>query len=220
MKILLSITLAAATLGTLAAPAQADELAVDIQSGQLFYRGSFQNFGWSFSLSKTIGINGLGIYDYQGDGLVDVHQIGLWDSNHNLLATTMVDSGDPLTGDAGGGWRVRSISTLVLGPGTYVLGAHYTTIGLDGDYFVGQTGFTLADGLTHLDSLVTTGAILGFSEPVSSSDFGALGYFGPTMRITPVPEPAAWAMMIAGFGLIGAGQRRLRQRTAVTFATA
>jgi hypothetical protein len=34
--------------------------------------------------------------------------------------------------------------------------------------------------------------------------------------ITAVPEPATWAMMIGGFGLIGAAARR--RRTAVTFA--
>lgn len=32
-----------------------------------------------------------------------------------------------------------------------------------------------------------------------------------------VPEPATWAMMLGGFGLIGAAMRR-RQRTAITFA--
>lgn len=33
----------------------------------------------------------------------------------------------------------------------------------------------------------------------------------------PVPEPAAWAMMLGGFGLLGATMRR-RQRTTVAFA--
>jgi hypothetical protein len=32
-----------------------------------------------------------------------------------------------------------------------------------------------------------------------------------------VPEPAAWAMMLAGFGLVGAAMRR-REKVAVTFA--
>ncbi len=32
-----------------------------------------------------------------------------------------------------------------------------------------------------------------------------------------VPEPAAWAMMLAGFGLVGSAMRR-RQKTAITFA--
>lgn len=33
----------------------------------------------------------------------------------------------------------------------------------------------------------------------------------------PVPEPATWAMMVGGFGLLGGAMRR-RQRTAVTYA--
>jgi PEP-CTERM motif len=35
--------------------------------------------------------------------------------------------------------------------------------------------------------------------------------------VTAVPEPASWAMMIGGFGLIGAAARR-RSRPAVSFA--
>lgn len=33
-----------------------------------------------------------------------------------------------------------------------------------------------------------------------------------------VPEPAAWALMVGGFGLIGAGLRRRRQQVRVTYA--
>jgi hypothetical protein len=40
---------------------------------------------------------------------------------------------------------------------------------------------------------------------------------GLTGTITAVPEPATWAMMIGGFGLVGAAMRR-RQRTKVTYA--
>ena len=36
-------------------------------------------------------------------------------------------------------------------------------------------------------------------------------------RLTDVPEPATWAMMIAGFGLAGAAMRR-RRVASVTFA--
>jgi hypothetical protein len=37
-------------------------------------------------------------------------------------------------------------------------------------------------------------------------------------ELTNVPEPASWAMMIAGFGLTGAAMRRKRQQAAVTTA--
>lgn len=36
-----------------------------------------------------------------------------------------------------------------------------------------------------------------------------------TMAITAVPEPATWAMMIGGFGLLGAASRRSRRATTV-----
>ncbi|WP_380877701.1 hypothetical protein ACFB49_13910 [Sphingomonas sp. DBB INV C78] len=35
---------------------------------------------------------------------------------------------------------------------------------------------------------------------------------------SPVPEPATWAMMISGFGLVGGAMRRQRMTTRVTFA--
>ncbi|MFD1613059.1 PEPxxWA-CTERM sorting domain-containing protein [Sphingomonas tabacisoli] len=66
----------------------------------------------------------------------------------------------------------------------------------------------------------------GFSRPtadiayvrLSNSHVGArnLSYVGPTIGAPPgVPEPAAWALMIAGFGLAGAAARTRRR---VSFA--
>jgi hypothetical protein len=48
----------------------------------------------------------------------------------------------------------------------------------------------------------------------SFSTADAVNAFG---SLAPVPEPATWAMMIAGFGLIGAAARR-RVRTSITYA--
>jgi hypothetical protein len=45
----------------------------------------------------------------------------------------------------------------------------------------------------------------------ASSPFGSGGAF---LRVVPVPEAATWAMMIAGFGLVGAASRRARQAIA------
>lgn len=38
------------------------------------------------------------------------------------------------------------------------------------------------------------------------------------LRLTPIPEPASWAMMLAGFGLVGAAMRRRRAITRVAIA--
>ena len=38
--------------------------------------------------------------------------------------------------------------------------------------------------------------------------------FGSGRGASAAPEPASWALMIAGFGLVGAGLRRQRTATA------
>ena len=55
---------------------------------------------------------------------------------------------------------------------------------------------------------------------IEIDDYGVDGVWNLAADVTPspsdVPEPASWAMMISGFGLIGASMRR-RQRAAVSF---
>jgi len=66
---------------------------------------------------------------------------------------------------------------------------------------------------------LTAGQSVGFAI-----DRGPSNYFGDSTfvagSIGAVPEPAAWAMMIGGFGLVGGTLRRRRAqvRTGVTFA--
>ncbi|WP_448582463.1 Npun_F0296 family exosortase-dependent surface protein [Thermaurantiacus sp.] len=57
---------------------------------------------------------------------------------------------------------------------------------------------------------LTIDRILVFENPPVGgyeSDNHTVGYF-KTITGTPIPEPATWAMMIAGFGLVGAAMRR------------
>lgn len=58
-----------------------------------------------------------------------------------------------------------------------------------------------------------TGPAEAFFTVVTRTDFGviALAEQAPPL---PVPEPASWALMIAGFGLAGAGLRRAHSVTA------
>lgn len=48
-------------------------------------------------------------------------------------------------------------------------------------------------------------------NPAMDTDNTEIADFGPTIAATAVPEPASWAMMIAGFGMVGAGARRRRK---------
>ncbi len=89
-------------------------------------------------------------------------------------------------------------------------------------------------GLTSLASLSATAPGTGHStwSPGVTQSGGLIFYFGPdalnagidnlTFTIgnatAPVPEPATWALMIAGFGAIGATMRSARKSAATRAA--
>lgn len=114
-------------------------------------------------------------------------------------------------------------------------------VGFDGGFFdaANSTGITAfaRDG-TLLGTVTNTGTGIEFlglvtsdgtaqiagvfldlvgSEPagfaIDNLRFGRAG----EVTIPGIPEPATWAMMIAGFGMVGAAMRR-RQKVAVTYA--
>ena len=62
---------------------------------------------------------------------------------------------------------------------------------------------------------VTSPTTLKFAA-VGTSD--SLGGYIDNITLNAVPEPATWAMMITGFGLVGGAMRRRNVRTAVTYA--
>jgi PEP-CTERM motif len=74
-------------------------------------------------------------------------------------------------------------------------------------------GGSLSSGFTAL-TLTAGVSYFAVSSGFSNSDFGAftLTISGPGNitggGLSAVPEPAAWAMMIAGFGFVGAAMRR------------
>ena len=95
---------------------------------------------------------------------------------------------------------------------------------------VGGFGRTRADTVVRVldlgyNELYTSGSFVSGSDaPVSKlpglapTTTGLILEFGPdaltngvtSLTYTAVPEPAMWAMMIAGFGLVGAARRRQR----------
>lgn len=77
--------------------------------------------------------------------------------------------------------------------------------------FLGSSGNTHYFGVTDsspFSSLTLSGGVSGDIYYLDSISFGAAGAAGA------VPEPASWAMMIGGFGMVG-GMMRRQKRTAV-----
>lgn len=73
-----------------------------------------------------------------------------------------------------------------------------------------------ADGINHVfsaayagDAKVPAGTYIGFEDMWSGGDFN---YFDETFVFdnvaTSVPEPASWALMVVGFGMVGFARRR------------
>ena len=130
------------------------------------------------------------------------------------------------------GDRAGSISKVfTFAAGTYSLSFAYTGNQLDafGGPFP-QTGINFSVGslsgsvgplannssvfTTYTGTFTSTGApvTLTFAQQTGGNQFR--GSILDNVSISSVPEPAAWALMIAGFGLVG-GATRARRRKAV-----
>jgi len=95
--------------------------------------------------------------------------------------------------------------TLVTGDGTQ----SFTQLG---SAFSGFFGFSDTSGIQSV-SFLNNGSSGGFSN----YSFDNVSTFTGTITSSAVPEPASWAMMIAGFGAVGGALRRTR-KVAVRFS--
>jgi hypothetical protein len=84
-----------------------------------------------------------------------------------------------------------------------------------GNYRLGIQGGSLSVYALANGNITGSSLVNGYVNIGNSSVTGATP-FTPTVVTAPVPEPATWMMMIAGFGLTGAAMRRRTVR--VTFA--
>lgn len=193
----------------------ASTLALDF--AQAFERApnANSNYGWAFSISSAITVDGLGLWDDGSDGLMEPHDVGLWRTSGPigvpvLLASETVSNNDstPVASmSKDGRWLFSDIAPLKLDPGTYIVGALY---------HAGPTGAYdpfVSDSLTIL---TTSGVEYGSTREVHNTptltcpmDFGLNehnGFFGPNFRV--VPEPSA--VILAGLGGLLLLKRRQR----------
>jgi hypothetical protein len=159
---------------------------------------SIDTWGWSFTTADTITVTSLGWSDYSNDGLVDPHQIAIWDMSGNLLLSGAVPAGtaDPLIS----GFRFDSFitGTATLAPGAYVIGGSaslhdYMTLTLEPYGPNGGNGtVTFGQGITYIH----TRSGDGFAFPTYERPELDWGAFGPNFRYaigaapSPVPEPS------------------------------
>lgn len=161
---------------------------------------------------------------------------GNWDVTGGSI--DLVDSGTFSITCAGGGGRcVDLIGTadggatsgqltsidLVLDPGRYTLAFDYSGNQrgqADSSFNAAISGGLLSQNLGPLDG---NSAFASFSQDFTVTTAGSynivftqsagspnIGNLIDNVSLTVVPEPASWAMMIAGFGIVGGAMRRRR----------
>lgn len=171
----------------------------------VFVNTGIWTLGYSFQVETSIYAVALGVYDHNSDGLNVSHDVGLWDSSENLLASTTVGAGT--VGSLNAGYRFSSIAPLLLAAGSvYYVGS---VNGEDSDEWL-QDPATLvaAPEITYLSRRYeSSGGGLVFPAQAGS---GTTGYFGGNFEFeaTNVPEPWTIALTAIGFVALGLLRRR------------
>jgi hypothetical protein len=172
--------------------------------GFLATSASDQLYGWQFTLSSSVDVTALGVFDNNGDGLSISHDVGIFQlSDQSLLISTTVPAGTP--GFLDSGFRFASLSTdFVLAAGEYVIAMTMPQGNADMQ-FIQNTSETTSSPVTYVDSRFGASSTLAF--PTDQGAF-AQGLFGPNFEFTTtaVPEPSnlviSAAPLAVAFGLM------------------
>lgn len=186
--------------------ARAGQIALDFTGGDSFFAsqdsGSPYTIGWSFTTSQAFTLTGLGFWDEADHTLGFSHDVGLWDSSANLLASTTVTSASTAVDSNGPGqWLFNTVGSVELSAGTYYIGATYLSTDNVDAYREHTTAPTTVSGVNFDGGMYAFGPGLKFP----GSFEGGTNYFGPNLELSSVPEPSSLALLsLAGTIVIAA----------------
>lgn len=208
------LLISAASCVTLASGAFAQS-AISIITPGVEYSGSQYTLGFEFSVDDAESITGLGVYDSGQDGLNGRAFVGLWDTSGNLLVSTIVGAGTAGTLD--NYFRYNSITPYALVAGQHYIVGAFEPDDLATSWNTGQGG----SGAVSPHVTVYGDRYSNFNNAFSfpdTTDSTAGAWLGGNVFLgtRAVPEPASWAMMLGGFGVVG-GALRARRKAAVSF---
>ena len=111
---------------------------------------SDETVGWTFTVNAPIDVTALGVFDSGENGLATSHAVGIWNSAGVLIASATVASGttDPLTNQ----FRYVGITPVILGSGTYTIGALWSGQPSADDYIADASSFSTIPDITFLSA--------------------------------------------------------------------
>lgn len=163
-------------------------------------------YGWEFDVFAETSVTDLGFFDDGGDGLLESHDIGIWDSSGTLLTSATIAAGSGAT--LIDGFRYIDIADILLGVGNgYVIAATDLT---DDEMAVDVDSISTVASIAWVESRFgVTGGSLG----LPTSSIGRDAYFGPNFLTggTTAAVPAPASLVLFGIGLAALGSMRKRK---------
>lgn len=176
------------------------------------------NLGFRFTTIQPLQVTQLGIFDDNGDGLLQSHEVGLYKVDGTLLTSTTVTNSDPLEGL----FRFNPIAPLILPAGDYVLSAAvgYNPGNPVDKYTHDPFDLAFAPQITFIENREKANTLnnLVYPDFVEHSVDPPLtyGWFGPNMKFASVAIPEPGTLLILGSALSMVGARRWWKKSTVT----
>ena len=174
--------------------------------------GTDANLYHNLWVSRTDHTSGAGNYLIVNGSTSNVGDKDVWKSDSIALAPGIYDFSAYFTDicctAASGVVDSPAVLTFLTNNGVQTVGLGTSTVGTTGMWLQGSATLTVLANTTAQVSLRNASSVS------SGNDFGIDDI--SLVKVGGVPEAATWAMMVVGFGTVGAATRR--RRTSLTFS--
>jgi hypothetical protein len=210
LRVLSPLSFLAGALLVSGANLQAATSSLGFSAAEVGYAPNPSTRGDVFIVTSPVQVTGLSVYDFEANGLVEDHTVGLWDSAGKLLASAFIPKGSGSPLDSSGKFRFVLLETPVLldtGEG-YRVGATFGGLGPAGEaQFFDQSPVTMAGDMFYVQGAYVK-KTTGLNYP---SEVLAGGLDGGSFVIGSVPETGVVFLGSLGL-LILLSRRRFRQK--------